>query len=98
EKLEMGGTVLGLFRDVVYKEGELQLESGDLLVAFTDGLIEARNLDEEEYGEERLIRVLIANRDLSAPELEINILRSVREWISDAEQEDDLTLVVVKVR
>jgi phosphoserine phosphatase RsbU/P len=98
EKLELGGTVLGLFRDAVYKEGELKLMSGDMLVAFTDGLIEARNQLEEEYGEARLISAIIEYRHLSAPEVEKSILRCVREWTSDAEQEDDLTLVVVRVR
>jgi phosphoserine phosphatase RsbU/P len=76
----------------------LKLESGDLLVAFTDGLVEARNPGNEEYGEARLISAIIEHRDLSAAEVEKNILRSVKEWTSDAEQEDDLTLVVVKVR
>jgi phosphoserine phosphatase RsbU/P len=90
--------VLGLFRDVIFEEGELKLESGDLLVAFTDGLIEARNPSNEEYGEERLISAIIEHGDLSAADVEKNILRSVKEWTSDAEQEDDLTLVVVKVR
>jgi phosphoserine phosphatase RsbU/P len=98
EKLESGGTVLGLFRDAVYKEGELKLMSGDMLVAFTDGLIEARNLLEEEYGEERLIAAIIEHRHLSASEVEQSILRRVKKWTSDAEQEDDLTLVVVTVR
>ncbi len=98
EKLERGGTVLGLFRDVVFEGGELKVESGDLLVAFTDGLIEARNPGNEEYGEERLISLITRHRNLSAAELEKNILRSVKEWTSDAEQEDDLTLVVVKVK
>jgi phosphoserine phosphatase RsbU/P len=98
EKLERGGTVLGLFRDVIFEEGDLKLESGDLLVAFTDGLVEARDPDNQEYGEERLISAIIEHRDLSAADVEKNILRSVKEWTSDAEQEDDLTLVVVKVR
>jgi phosphoserine phosphatase RsbU/P len=98
ERLERGGTVLGLFHDVVFEKGELKLESGDLLVAFTDGLVEARNPGNEEYGEERLISAIIEHCELSAANVEKNILRSVREWTSDAEQEDDLTLVVVKVR
>jgi phosphoserine phosphatase RsbU/P len=98
ERLERGGTVLGLFRDVVFEGGELKMESGDLLVAFTDGLIEARNPGNEEYGEERLIAAIIEHCHLSAADVEKNILRSVKEWTSDAEQEDDLTLVVVRVR
>ncbi|MCI0665986.1 MAG: SpoIIE family protein phosphatase, partial [Acidobacteria bacterium] len=98
ERLERGGTVLGLFHDFVFEDSELKLESGDLLAAFTDGLIEARNPDNEEYGEERLISTIVRHSDLPAAEIENRILQSVRAWTSDAEQEDDLTLVIFKVK
>jgi sigma-B regulation protein RsbU (phosphoserine phosphatase) len=98
EMLERGGTVLGLFRDFEYEDSELKLGSGDILVAYTDGLIEARNPQNEEYGDERLIQTIINNSHLSAAQIERHILQTVREWISDAEQEDDLTLVIFKVK
>jgi sigma-B regulation protein RsbU (phosphoserine phosphatase) len=98
ERLERGGTVLGLFCDVEYEEGELQLESGDALVAFTDGLVEARNPSGEEFGEERLIHILLKCARLSAANIEAQILRAVEDWTAEAEQEDDLTLVILKVR
>jgi sigma-B regulation protein RsbU (phosphoserine phosphatase) len=98
EMLERGGTVLGLFRDFEFEDCELQLGSGDLLVAYTDGLIEARNPQNEEYGDKRLIQTIINNSHLSAAQLERHILQAVREWISEAEQEDDLTLVIFKVK
>lgn len=98
EKLDCGGTVLGLFCDVEYEEGELHLESGDALVAFTDGLVEARNPSGEEFGEERLIQTLLKYARLSAANIEDQILRAVEDWTADAEQEDDLTLVILKVR
>jgi sigma-B regulation protein RsbU (phosphoserine phosphatase) len=98
EKLDRGGTVLGLFCDVEYEEGELQLESGDALVAFTDGLVEARNPSGEEFGEERLIQTLLRCARLSAAQIEDQILRTVEDWTAEAEQEDDLTLVILKVR
>jgi sigma-B regulation protein RsbU (phosphoserine phosphatase) len=98
ERLERGGTVLGLFRDFEYEDCVLKLHSGDILVAFTDGLIEAHGPQNEEFGEDRLIETIIKNPHLSAAEIERDILQSVREWTSDAEQEDDLTLVIFKVK
>lgn len=99
EKLETGGTVLGLFKDSEYQDSEIQLTSGDVLVAFTDGLIEARNpLNNEEYGEENLIQCIIDNGDRTATEIENVILESVKAWTLDSEQEDDLTLVIFKVK
>jgi sigma-B regulation protein RsbU (phosphoserine phosphatase) len=98
EKLDQGGTVLGLFLDAEYEDAELQLVSGDVLAAFTDGLIEARSPEGEEFGEERVIESLIANAELPASEIEKCILSSVKEWTNDSEQEDDLTLVILKVK
>lgn len=98
ERLEAGGTVLGLFKDSRYEDARIELRPGDLLVAFTDGLLEANNRLNEEYGEENLVRCIIRNRHLSAPQLEAAILESVRAWTEGAEQEDDLTLVIFKVR
>ncbi len=57
-RLEEGGTVLGLFPDFPYTEAQIQLESGDILVAFTDGISEAMNSAEEEFDEERLIEAI----------------------------------------
>lgn len=97
ERLEQGGTVLGLFFDAEYEAAELNLQSGDVLVAFTDGLIEARSPQGEEFGEERVIQVLMESNGFSAAELEQRILSSVKEWTKDSEQEDDLTLVIFRV-
>jgi len=65
-------------------------------VAFTDGLVEARNANGDELGQDRLTEVVRTYAHLSAAEIEQSILRSVREWTGGAEQEDDLTLVVIK--
>jgi sigma-B regulation protein RsbU (phosphoserine phosphatase) len=97
-RLDVGGTVLGIFFDAKFDEEEIQLESGDTLVAFTDGLIEARNPLGEEFGEDRLIDVLLENYRLPAAGIESRILRAVEDWTAEAEQEDDLTLVILKVR
>jgi sigma-B regulation protein RsbU (phosphoserine phosphatase) len=97
ERLDRGGTVLGLFCDAEFEDAELYLDSGDVLVAFTDGLIEARSPEGEEFGEERLIECLtkIAQRD--AANIEQEILQAVKKWTHNSEQEDDLTLVIFKV-
>lgn len=97
-KLDVGGTVLGVFCDTEFEEEEIKLQSGDTLVAFTDGVIEARNPLGEEFGEDRLIEVLRESAGLPAAEIEKRILRAVEDWTAEAEQEDDLTLVILKVR
>lgn len=98
ERLDRGGTVLGLFRDSEYEDVALQLEPGDVLVAFTDGLIEARSSRaDEEFGEERVVQSLREAAHLPAASIEQHVLETVRRWTADAEQEDDLTLVIFKV-
>lgn len=98
ERLECGGTVLGLFCDAEYEDAELRLERDDVLVAFTDGLLEACNAHDEEFGEARVIQVLSKHAHESAAAIERHILQAVRAWTGDAEQEDDLTLVIFKVK
>jgi sigma-B regulation protein RsbU (phosphoserine phosphatase) len=96
DKLELGGTVLGLFREVEYEVGETEMKADDMIVAYTDGLVEARNATGEELGEERLIKLVRHCARLTASEAESSLLASVKEWTGGAEQEDDLTLVVIK--
>jgi sigma-B regulation protein RsbU (phosphoserine phosphatase) len=97
-RLDVGGTVLGLFCDTKFEEEEIEMRSGDTLVAFTDGVIEARSPLGEEFGEDRLVEVLLENAGLPAAEIENRILRAVEDWTAEAEQEDDLTLVILKVK
>ncbi len=97
-RLEDGGTVVGLFPDYPYTEARVQLESGDILVAFTDGISEAMNRDEEEFDEERLIRAVRIAQARSAADMITDILQSVDGFTAGARQHDDMTLVVVRVR
>jgi len=97
-RLDVGGTVLGLFCDTEFEEGEVELRSGDTLVAFTDGVIEARSPLGEEFGEDRLVELLLENAGLPAAGIESRILRAVEDWTAEAEQEDDLTLLILKVK
>ena len=73
------------------------LRSGDVLVAFTDGVTEALNAREEEFGEERLKALLREVLHLQAPEISARIADALRGWIMDTAQYDDLTFIVLKV-
>lgn len=98
ELLEEGGLILGAMETMSpYTESNIQLESGDLLVFFTDGVTEAMNADEtEEYGDERLIKCIKKNRGGSAKEVQDAIVADVNRFANNI-QYDDITLVVLKV-
>lgn len=96
--LTTGGPVIGLFDEFTYEQETLEMQSGDLLVAYTDGLTEALNPQGEEFGQERLQALVASNAALHAEELARRITDSVHEWCRDTPQHDDLTLVVMKVK
>ena len=96
-RLGEGGPPLGLFPDWNYEMGEVQFAAGDRLVLFTDGMTEVSGANGEEFGEERLVTVLLENRHLSAGELQERILAEVAKF-SGGRFEDDATLVVVAVK
>ncbi len=96
--LTSGGPVIGVFSDCVYEQETIQMQSGDVLVAFTDGVTEAFNPEGEEFGECRLEKVLAASAHLSAEEISASIVERVRQWCGHAPQHDDLTFLVLKVK
>lgn len=96
ELLEKGGLVLGLMDAVAYEKGSVQMKSGDSLVLYTDGVSEAINSKDEEYGEPRLYELLINERFQSAQELLQTILDDVSLHQNGMPQNDDVTLVIIK--
>jgi sigma-B regulation protein RsbU (phosphoserine phosphatase) len=96
-RLDSTATVLGLFEQWECAVSEIQLEPGDILAIYTDGITEAANRFGEEFGEERLLQQMQANRNLAAAELLRKVLASVQEFSPD-EQADDLTLIVGRMR
>jgi sigma-B regulation protein RsbU (phosphoserine phosphatase) len=96
ERLRAGGTVVGLFPSSLYEEGEVQLESGDLLVAFTDGITEPENTYGEEFGESRVFEVARRALNVSPEVLAEEIYRSVNEWTGSPDLQDDMTLVLAR--
>jgi sigma-B regulation protein RsbU (phosphoserine phosphatase) len=97
EELATGGAVIGLFPQMGYQEGAVDLRSGDVLIAFTDGVTEAMSPAEEEFGEDRLKELVRASLSLPPPEIAARITQALRDWMQAAPQHDDLTLIVMKV-
>ena len=96
QRLEGGGTVVGLFPSAPYTQTEIEIEPGDLLLAFTDGMTEPENTYGQEFGEERLLDVAQRARS-SPPEVMMNeIYRAVSDWTGSPELQDDMTLVVAQ--
>ncbi len=102
EVLNPTGMALGLEKGSVFKqtitEVVMPVESGDVFVFYTDGFTEAMNKKNEEYGEENLIHILEQNGNLSAGEISKRIFAEVRAFMGKAQQHDDMTLVVVKIK
>ncbi len=97
EELSTGGTIIGMFAQANYEEGVVHLQPGDILIAFTDGVPEALNPKDEEYGEDRLQQILRAVSHLPINDMAARILQELKKWISDAAQYDDLTFILMKV-
>jgi serine phosphatase RsbU (regulator of sigma subunit) len=95
-RLESGGLILGLFPHARYEEETVIVEPGDMLVVFSDGVTEALNAAGEDFGEDRLLTCLDANRQASPKELLECVLRAVREFTAGAAQHDDVTALVLR--
>jgi len=97
KQLDVGGTLVGMFSDMSYEDGIVQLHSGDALVMYTDGITEASNLRGELFSEEHLHKIIRECTSLNAHELLNAIRREVNDFSMGVPQQDDMTLVVVKV-
>ena len=96
ERLTEGGPVLGVFNDGTYEQGSVQLGTGDRIILFTDGITEARNAGDEEFGEERLIAAAVQHRSQDAQSLERILFDEVSAFTNGTYQ-DDATLIVLGV-
>jgi sigma-B regulation protein RsbU (phosphoserine phosphatase) len=94
--LEARGTVLGIFEEIPLVGGFCLIESGAFIVFYTDGVTEAMSVNNEEFGEERLRRVMQSCSEGTARDILQAIVKAVRDFTGDAPQSDDLTLFVVK--
>jgi sigma-B regulation protein RsbU (phosphoserine phosphatase) len=94
-RLQVGGTVVGLFKTFAYKQAFVTIAPGDILVAFRDGISEAMNAADDEWGEERLMETVQQCDGLAPPEIIARIMRAADGFVAGAEQHDDMTLVVL---
>ena len=97
EELPMAcNMIVGAFDNIEYKEDTLQLEHGDTLVMFTDGVTEAMNGAEQEFGVERLDNILSGMAGKGCQQIVEAVKAGVSDFVDDAEQSDDITMLVLK--
>ena len=98
ESLECGGPPIGILARSQYRSEHVPLHAGDVLVAYTDGVVEALNPQQEEFGEERLSDIVRSSLSLSAEEICKRIAERLQAFVAESPQWDDITLVVMKVK
>jgi len=98
DELEKGGIPLGFLDDFEFTQNRFFFKENDILVIYTDGVTEAMNTKEEEFGLLQLQRAILNNKDNSAQDIQEAILEEVKEHGKGAEQMDDITLIVIKRR
>jgi sigma-B regulation protein RsbU (phosphoserine phosphatase) len=94
-RLDQGGTVVGLFDALSFDEASVILRPGDIFLAYSDGVTEPEN-DFGEFGEERLIELVRDRWSLPLSRITEEVTAAVDDWIGDAEQPDDITLVLAR--
>jgi phosphoserine phosphatase RsbU/P len=95
-RLESNGMAVGMFPEFPYEQNVIQLSTGDLLTAFTDGITESENARGEQFGEERLTELLIKYRERPLDELARIVTDAVGNWASDIEKQDDTTILLAR--
>lgn len=94
QDLRSGGMALGVLPDIEFEQRVVELQDGDTLVFYTDGVIEASNARQEMFGRERLIQTVRGCQGQSAQEIAAAVDQALIQFVGDAPQSDDLTLVV----
>ena len=96
-RLEDGGPVVGLLRDVTYESHCVQLQPGDVLLAYTDGISEDMTADDEEWGEGRMLDAARSLTGLGAPTMLRELFLSADRFTGGAAQHDDMTILLMKL-
>jgi sigma-B regulation protein RsbU (phosphoserine phosphatase) len=95
-RLTKGGTVLGFMEDYQFEEDSIKLNAGDMVIIYSDGITEALNKNNEEFGEDRLFAALTENIKSTADTLIEKVFDAVKIFVKDVPQSDDITIVVIK--
>jgi serine phosphatase RsbU (regulator of sigma subunit)/pSer/pThr/pTyr-binding forkhead associated (FHA) protein len=97
ERLEVGGTVLGLFAGAVFQDETIRFDPGDFLILYSDGVVEACSANgDEEFGEERLLKIASENGSLDVPRVSERVIEALRAWSGDGSFADDVTVVLAR--
>ena len=95
-RFETGGPIVGLFEGAAFEEETVQLEAGDWLIVFSDGVSEALSADGEEYGEARIIQTVHEHASVDAQQMLQALFNDVRVFTKGAAQSDDITALVLR--
>jgi sigma-B regulation protein RsbU (phosphoserine phosphatase) len=95
-RLDVGGTVVGLMPIFSYDQQTVELQPGDLLAMFTDGVTEAEDASGEQFGDERLARLLMEHKDKPLEEIVKIVADRVRAWAHDPDNADDTTILLAR--
>jgi sigma-B regulation protein RsbU (phosphoserine phosphatase) len=96
-RLDCGGSVVGLIPGLSYEEASVEIRSGDIFIAYSDGMTEPEN-EFGEFGEERLIELVRENQHLPLQRIAEIGVAAVKDWIGGEEQPDDVTIVLARLR
>jgi sigma-B regulation protein RsbU (phosphoserine phosphatase) len=94
--LDSTGTVVGAFPVALYGEKTVKLNRGDMLVAYTDGIVEPENAYGEMFGDERLTDLILKYNKADASEIIARTMEAVNQWTGAGELQDDMTMVVAR--
>jgi len=97
EDLKVKGIALGVFDEAQFQQKEIILRKDDIVVFYTDGMVEAIDKNNQQFGVERLIKIFKDNPHLQAPQLIKSIKKKVEEFTEGQPQFDDFTLMLIKV-
>jgi len=95
-RMESNGMAVGMFPDAPYVQNAIDLQPGDLFTAFTDGITESENGQGEEFGDGRLIELLLSNCEKPLDEIVKIVSRAVRDWAYDLANQDDTTMLLAR--
>ena len=90
------GVAIGFIQEYNYKKNSFEVKNGDIIIFYTDGIIESENKNRELFGIQRLLDIVYENKDLSAKELKEKILEGIDNFREEYEQTDDITFVILK--
>ena len=96
KRLSVGGIPLGMLPDFTFEQGSIPIEEHSMLVIFSDGVTEAMNADEDQFGEARIAEVLAQHKEAPAAEVIDHLVAAVKKYTAGHPQSDDITVVVLR--